>query len=256
MLTLADYDVITAVTGQECLRIVRSEHPDLVLLDVVLPDISGVEVCQRIKADPELAGILVVHVTGILTSSDDEATGIEAGADAYLPKPFHLRTLLARVQNLLRIKQAETDRELDSLERFPREPAAAVAAQSFGLKPLGESLPALFEELVQHYCDLLDSALERRIYRVSHPLSESLRAFGDQLGFLKAGPRDVVQIHHAALQKKAAAVTLAKARAYLDEGRLLVLELMGDLVAYYRNHALSARAFHGPERRAVPRKAP
>jgi DNA-binding response OmpR family regulator len=241
ILRSADYYVLSAATGQECLRIARTERPDLILLDVRLPDISGLEVCRRIKADPELARIAVINVTGMRASKDDEAEGIEAGADAYLAKPVHLRTLLAHVQTLLRSRQTETAREIESLEQFPRMPHAAVAAQSLGLTPLREGLPELFDELVQHYGELLDLALEQRVYKVNYQLSENLRALGDQLGFIKAGPRDVVQIHHAALLKKAANVTVSKSRAYIEEGRLLILELMGNLVSYYRNYTLSMR---------------
>jgi response regulator RpfG family c-di-GMP phosphodiesterase len=208
---------------------------------VRLPDINGLEVCRRIKTDPELARIAVINVTGMRTSKDDEVEGIEAGADAYLTKPVHLRTLLAHVQTLLRARQTETAREIESLEHFPRLPHTTLAAQSLGLTPLRESLPDLFDELVQHYGDLLDQALEQRVYKVNYQLAESLRALGDQLGFIKAGPRDVVQIHHDALLKKAANVTVSKARAYIEEGRMLMLELMGNLVSYYRNYTLSVR---------------
>lgn len=241
ILRWADYEVLSATSGAECLRLVRAEQPDLVLLDVQLPDLNGLEVCRRLKADPGSARIAVINVTGVRMSEDDEAEGIEAGADAYLPKPLHLRTLLAHVQTLLRAKQQETTRELEALRQFPRAPQATVAAQSLGLKPLRETLPDLFDELVEHYGELLDLALEQRIYKVNYQISESLRTLGDQLGFLKAGPRDVVQIHHIALQHKASNVTLSKSRAYLEEGRLLVLELMGNLVSYYRNYTLSMR---------------
>ncbi|HEY9431140.1 MAG TPA: response regulator [Blastocatellia bacterium] len=251
ILQSAEYDVISAATGQECLQIARAERPDLILLDVRLPDINGLEVCRRIKTDPELARIAVINVTGMRTSKDDEVEGIEAGADAYLTKPVHLRTLLAHMQTLLRARQTETTREIESLEQFPRLPHASVAAQSLGLTPLRESLPDLFDELVQHYGDLLDQALEQRVYKVNYQLAESLRALGDQLGFIKAGPRDVVQIHHAALLIKAANVTGSKARAYIEEGRMLILELMGNLVSYYRNYTLSVREGNTSDSRKV-----
>lgn len=241
ILRWADYEVLSATSGEECFRLVRAEQPDLILLDVQLPDLNGLEVCRRLKADPGSARIAIINVTGVRMSEDDEAEGIEAGADAYLPKPLHLRTLLAHVQTLLRAKQEETVRELESLKQFPRAPQATVAAQALGLKPLRETLPDLFDELVEHYGELLDLALEQRIYKVNYQISESLRALGDQLGFLKAGPRDVVQIHHTALQQKASNVTLSKSRAYIEEGRLLILELMGNLVSYYRNYTLSVR---------------
>lgn len=239
ILQLANFDVLHATSGEEGLQIAAAEHPDLIILDVRLPDLSGLEVCRKIKADPDLARTIVINVTGVRMSPDDQAEGIEAGADAYLPKPVHLRTLLAHVQALLGARQAETARELELLTQFPRSPQTVVAAQLLGLKPLRESLPTLFDELVQHYGELLDLALEQRIYKVNYRLSESLRVLGDQLGFLKAGPRDVVQIHHAALERKAANVTISKSRAYLEEGRLLVLELMGHLVSFYRNYTLT-----------------
>jgi CheY-like chemotaxis protein len=249
LLELADYEVLSATTGQECLRIARAEHPDLILLDVRLPDLDGLEVCKQIKTDPELASVAVINITGLRISQDDEAEGIEAGADAYLYKPVHLRTLLAHVQSLLRSRQAEAAREIDLLKEFPRSPQTAIAAQSLGVMPLQESLPDFYGEMVQHYEELLDLALEQRIYKVNYQLSERLRDLGDQLGFLKAGPRDVVQIHHAALRNKAANMTISKSRAYLEEGRLIILELMGYLVTYYRNHSLSIRGTNSPDNR-------
>ncbi len=241
ILQMADYETLSAPTGQECLRIAKNEHPDLILLDVRLPDLNGLDVCRRIKADPELSRIVVIIITGSRISKDDEAEGIEAGADAYLNKPVHLRTLLARVQSLLRTRHEETTREIDSLEHFPHTIYTPIAAQSFGLTPLRESMPGLFDELAQHYGELLDLALEQRVYKVNYRLSESLRTLADQLGFIKAGPRDVVQIHHVALLKKAENVTVSKSMAYIEEGRLILLELMGNLVSYYRNYTLSMR---------------
>ncbi|HKX28095.1 MAG TPA: response regulator [Blastocatellia bacterium] len=243
-LEMAGYEVISATTGQECLQIARAGHLDLILLDVLLPDADGREVCRQLKTDPESARVAIIHMTGLRISEDDEAAGIEAGADAYLSKPIHLRTLLARVRTLIGAKQAETTRELELLSLFPRAPRAAVSAQSLGMAPLRESLPDYFEEMVQHYGELLDLGLEQRVYKVDYQLSESLRALSDQLGFLKAGPRDVVQIHQTALQRKAANVTISKSRAYLEEGRLIVLELMGYLVTYYRNYTLSIRGLN------------
>src|SRR3977135_3430399 len=83
----AGYKVFQASTGKECLRIVREELPDLVLLDVMLPDLDGLEVCRRINSDRDTAAVLVIHISGMRTSADNEAEGLEAGADGYLTKP-------------------------------------------------------------------------------------------------------------------------------------------------------------------------
>lgn len=107
VLEQAGYQVVLAENAAECLRIVNKELPDLVLLDVMLPDLSGIEACRRIKADPATAGVLVIHVSGIRTSADSAAEGLEAGADGYLVKPIEPRELVAHVNALLRLKQTE-----------------------------------------------------------------------------------------------------------------------------------------------------
>jgi PAS domain S-box-containing protein len=100
------FDVLQASTGSAALELVR-RHPSLVVLDVSLPDISGFEVCRRIKADPETASIFVLHLSGHYISSEDRSEGLEGGADGYLVKPVSPRELIAQVKALLRIRQAE-----------------------------------------------------------------------------------------------------------------------------------------------------
>ncbi|HUS10986.1 MAG TPA: PAS domain S-box protein [Pyrinomonadaceae bacterium] len=103
----AGYKVLQACTGRECLRLVAEELPDLVLLDVMLPDIDGIEVCKAIKSNEQTAAIPVINVSGRRTSADNQVESLEAGADGYLTKPFEARSLLAHVRALLRMKQTE-----------------------------------------------------------------------------------------------------------------------------------------------------
>jgi PAS domain S-box-containing protein len=103
----AGYKVLQAATGRECLCLVAEQLPDLVLLDVMLPDLDGIEVCKTIKSNEQTAAIPVINVSGKRTSADNEAEGLEAGADGYLTKPFDARTLLAHVKALLRMRQTE-----------------------------------------------------------------------------------------------------------------------------------------------------
>lgn len=97
------YEVITAASGREALEKLREQRIDLVLLDVMMPEMDGFEVCRRIKDDAKVRDIPVVMITA-LTSKQDRITSIEAGAEEFLSKPFDHVEVLARVKMLLRVK--------------------------------------------------------------------------------------------------------------------------------------------------------
>ena len=110
------YEVLQAEGGEEAIRLCQQERPDLVLLDLVMPGLDGLETCRRIKSDPALAGIFVILLSGHKTSTESQIEGLEAGADGYLNKPIEQRALLAHVRALLRIKRTEQELR-DSEER-------------------------------------------------------------------------------------------------------------------------------------------
>ena len=99
-----------AVTGREALVKAKSGVPDLVLLDLMLPEIDGLQVCKVIKNDPETAGVAVVMLTAKGTESDI-VVGLEMGADDYITKPFSPRVLLARVKAVLRRQEQAGEAE-------------------------------------------------------------------------------------------------------------------------------------------------
>jgi PAS domain S-box-containing protein len=103
----AGHDVLTASTGADCLKIAHETEPDLILLDVVLPDMNGFDACRRIKAEHGLNGIFVVLISSLKKESQNQATGLEAGADGYIVRPLPNREFLARVDAMVRIIQTE-----------------------------------------------------------------------------------------------------------------------------------------------------
>src|SRR5690242_10879246 len=102
-LTAEYFEVVTAFNGMECLAKMEQGIPDIVLLDVMMPEMDGFEVCRRIKSNPAVAHIPVVMVTA-LTDSADRIKGLEAGADDFLSKPLNDTALMARVRSLVRLK--------------------------------------------------------------------------------------------------------------------------------------------------------
>jgi PAS domain S-box-containing protein len=100
------FEVIAAATGQGGLELARKKKPDLVLLDVGLPDITGLEVCRQLKADPALVNTLVVLVSGAATGTQDKVTGLDVGADDYILKSADWTEIRARIRTLVRLREA------------------------------------------------------------------------------------------------------------------------------------------------------
>src|SRR5258708_33182096 len=103
---IAGFDVLEAATGFEALRL-AVEQPDLIVLDVNLPDIDGFEVCRHIKAHPSTTGIPVMHMSGVYVTPQDRTHSLEEGADVYLTKPADPYELVAQVRALLRSHQTQ-----------------------------------------------------------------------------------------------------------------------------------------------------
>lgn len=151
-----------------------------------------------------------------------------------------------RVEEALRLltqeltqRQEQLKQELRFLESYSLAPPSAITARAFHLLPLAESVPEIFADLTAEYGRLLDLAIEKRTYRIDDDLSDKLRSLAERLGDCNAGPHDVVLLHSRALKDKIAGMAYARANVYFEEGRLMVLKLMGYLAAYYRNYSLT-----------------
>ncbi|SEM00844.1 Signal transduction histidine kinase [Stigmatella aurantiaca] len=104
MLSMAGYQVLEASTGHEALAI-AAQKPDLVLLDVEMPDIDGYEVCRRLRKHEETQGLLIAHLSAVSVTREDRIRGLAYGADAYWTTPLEEEELLANIEALLRLQR-------------------------------------------------------------------------------------------------------------------------------------------------------
>src|SRR5579864_1724257 len=167
----AGYQVIEAKTGAEALAR-ASELPDLITLDVNLPDMNGFQVCRKIKADPATTHIPILHVSSTFVDPQSRVKGLEGGADAYLAEPIDRAELVATVGALLRLKQAETAarQQAEVAEAARRELAQLNATlelrvneRTAELKTANEGLRELSGRILQ-----LQDEERRRIARELH----------------------------------------------------------------------------------------
>jgi signal transduction histidine kinase len=211
MLMRAGFDVIEAATGNMALEQVRERNPDLVLLDVKLPDINGLEVCRRIKRDPLTATTLVLQTSAAAVHTVDKVRALEGGADSYLTEPIEPAELIANVRALLRLRRAENalreadrrkDQFLAMLAHELRNPLAPIRHAVEIMDP-SKSLPA----------DMLDAA--RMI--VSRQVTHLSRLVDDLLDVSRITQGKITLKHEAVDLATAVSAAIETVRPALDK---------------------------------------
>jgi adenylate cyclase len=192
-LTPHGYDLLQAADGEEALAAVKDWRPDLILLDIMMPKLDGIEVCRRLKADPTLPFLAVILVTS-KADSKDVVAGLEAGADEYLTKPIDHLALVARVKSTLRMKELQ-DRvagQAADLAVWSRELEQRVTDQVGALERVGRLrrflAPQIAEAIVSSGNDHILESHRREITVV----------FCDLLGFAAfsetGAPEDIMAV--------------------------------------------------------------
>jgi two-component system alkaline phosphatase synthesis response regulator PhoP len=182
----AGYEVERVASGTEGLARVRSGRPDLVILDLMLPGLSGLLVCEAMRADPELAAIPIIMLTA-RADETDRVTGLELGADDYVTKPFSPKELVARVGALLR--RVERSKAPQARRRFgPIE----IDADRHRVMVDGEEVRLTAKEFL---------LLEYLIQHQGRVLSRDL-LLSDVWGYQYTGGTRTVDVHVSRLREK------------------------------------------------------
>jgi two-component system, OmpR family, response regulator MprA len=181
VLGLDGFDVATAANGREAMRTISTRRPDAVILDVLMPDLDGLEVCRRIRATGDRTPVLMLTARAEVS---ERVAGLEAGADDYLVKPFAREELIARLRALLRRTGWEGQRELLRYEDLELDPLAHEARRGERLLELTRTEFLLLELLMNHPRQVLTrSTIFDRVWGYDFgPASNSLEVY---IGYLR-----------------------------------------------------------------------
>jgi signal transduction histidine kinase len=254
ILKRAGYQLVEAGTGTDALRLVKEVQPELVLLDVKLPDINGLDVCRKIKEDPLSSHVMVLQISASYVTTPDRVLGLERGADSYLTEPVESTELLATIKALLRLSKREKEnrqllaqlREADrrkdeflaTLAHELRNPlhsirgAVELLRGDAQLAPEQQLSSDVVDQQVNHVARLLDDLLDvARITRDKLELRKEKLRLADVIRAGVESSRALLQSHgHRAI------VTLPPESAHI-EGDLvrltqILVNLLGNAAKY------------------------
>lgn len=255
-----DADLVECRSSEDVLERLQERDFAAAVVDVMLPGMDGFELTQAIRGLDRNADVPVIFLTGQITDDAQLARGYDLGAVDFLEKSISDKLLETKISVFVGLDQRqrqviarerqqqalarEQEEERERLEQMGRNAArfrmltsegsmTSVTGASLGSGPVKDRASKVFARMVDNYHDLLDKYLEQLV--VSSP--KPVKAMADlirELGTYGGTPRDLLDIHVAALEAAVQDANPRRAEAYSIEGRLLALEMMGFMVDYYR----------------------
>ncbi len=238
-------EVVAAASLEAALEHV--DDVDLVLLDLELPDSQGLDTLLRIVQTAPAVPVIVV------TGTVDEEFGemaLAAGANEFLRKGDYdrdtllrsIRHALARHRYFLSIidvlaRRRTAEEQIAVLESLGAG-GTSVAARSAGRSSLSETFPDVFETARTQYGELVAQYVEERGLEVDYNVASRAKALAGDVALLRVTPRDVVDVHVAALRDLTDGVGRGRVRALMDAGQILLVQVLGHLASYYRAQAV------------------
>ena len=217
---------------QDARGVLASEEFDLVLLLGTDAQLLKEEVVGLRRAVPGTGLIVVTR----LDSVNDVVQFVRCGADDALNDPPSTPELEHSIL-LAMERRAAISREGALLVRFSSPPATSVTSTLFGGTLLRISHPSSFDAAVRDYAEIMDLAIEEKAFKQKQEVPARLKELAERLGTLRASPRDVIEMHTAALGEKFRSGQVGRVQAHVEEGKLLLLELMGHVLSFYRSYA-------------------
>ena len=234
------FDLVYVHTLAEAKKLLDRQSFDVVLLDLILPDSRGMKTLQAMEEVSERVPIIVE------TAIEDEVIAVKAleyGACGYLPKIlldnnliiYAIRSAIERQRQSRTNASVQQEHEIDVLEQMSID--MPHGDRSFSqAETLQQRMPDVFKEIKQRYSQLFDRVVEQKLYDINDRTTEELNILVEQLGYLQATSKDLINLHTATLKQKQQDLGRIEAQIFVAEGRYLLLEVMGKLAAYYQRY--------------------
>lgn len=250
-----EFVISVSKNGQDAVKKLNSENFDCILLDYKLPDITGFEIIEKLSKNV-IDNIPFILVTGV-GNERVASQAIKLGFSDYIIKTelssesliHSINYSIEKKKMLLKLKKMKPmnveNYEARLIGILEDTVKTSVTARMFNNLLLKDTYPDIFKNFVEDFLNLLNLTVDNATFKVSHNISENTKILAEKLGFLRAFPRDVIEIYKEAIKiKKSEVKSDKKMKLYISESRMILIELMGYLAMYYRNFSFGFLAHY------------